>query len=336
MNTPTTPPADTLTDKQREHAIYRVTIFGGIINMVLLVFKFLAGVLGHSSAMIADAVHSFSDFLTDIVVLVFVKISNRPADHDHAYGHGKYETLATFFIGLALLAVGGSLAANGIEKIVRVVHGEQFPQPGWIAFAAAIASILLKELTYQVTARVGKRVHSDAVIANAWHHRSDAFSSIGTALGIGGAIVLGRQWTVLDPIAAVVVSVLIIVMAAKLVYGALGEFLEKSLPDEVEQQIIRIVQEDKEMTELHHLRTRSVGNHYAIEMHLRMRGDTPLYVAHQHATRLEQRLKQQFGQQTHVGIHIEPLKVNGQYAPCDTTCDTIETTTPDTKGREKE
>lgn len=307
----------TLTNRQRERSIYNITLLGGVINIILLLFKFLAGVLGHSAAMIADAVHSLSDFLTDIVVLVFVKISNRPADHDHDYGHGKYETLATFFIGIALLAVGGTLAANGIEKILRVVHGEQLPVPGWIAFWAAIVSIVLKEFTYHITARVGKRVHSDAVVANAWHHRSDAFSSIGAALGIGGAILLGQRWTILDPIAAVIVSILIIVMAAKLVYGALGEFLEKSLPDDIEQQIISIVQQDKEMTELHHLRTRSVGNHYAIEMHLRMRGDTPLYVAHQHATDLEKRLKQHFGAQTHVGIHIEPIKVNGEYAePC--------------------
>lgn len=301
------------TDKQRERRIYRVTILGSVVNVVLLAFKFLAGVLGHSAAMIADAVHSLSDFLTDIVVLVFIKISNRPADHDHDYGHGKYETLATFCIGLALLVVGGMIAANGVEKILRVVHGEQLPEPGWIAFWAAIVSIVLKEITYQVTARVGKQVHSDAVVANAWHHRSDAFSSVGTALGIGGAIILGQKWTILDPIAALIVSILIIVMAAKLVYGAIGEFLEKSLPDEVEKQIIDIVNEDSAMTELHHLRTRSVGNHYAIEMHLRMPGDTPLYVAHQHATDLERRLKKQFGEQTHVGIHIEPTKVNGVY-----------------------
>ena len=304
----------TETDKQRERSIYRVTIMGGVVNMLLLTFKFLAGVLGHSAAMIADAVHSLSDFLTDMVVLVFIKISNRPADHDHDYGHGKYETLATLCIGLALLAVGGMIAADGVEKIVRVAHGGQLPEPGWIAFWAAVVSIVLKEITYQITVRVGKHVRSDAVVANAWHHRSDAFSSVGTALGIGGAILLGQKWTILDPIAALTVSILIIVTAARLVYNAMGEFLEQSLPDEVEKQIVDIVSEDAAMSELHHLRTRSVGNHYAIEMHLRMPGDTPLYVAHQHASNIERRLKKQFGEQTHVGIHIEPIKVNGAYA----------------------
>lgn len=307
--------------KDRERAIFRVTIFGGIINILLLLFKFLAGFLGNSSAMIADAVHSLSDFLTDIVVLIFVKISNRPADCSHTYGYGKYETLATFCIGLALLVVGGTLAANGIEKILRVLHGEVLPQPGWIALCAAIISIILKELTYQVTNKVGKKVRSDAVVANAWHHRSDALSSIGTGLGIAGAIVLGQKWTILDPIAAVVVSIFIIVTAAKLVYSAIGEFMEKSLPNKVEEQIIRIVNEDKAVTELHHLRTRSIGNNYAIEMHLRMPGETTLYDAHVHATAIEQRLKQQFGNKTHVGIHIEPTKINGVYsAPTDTQC----------------
>lgn len=300
-------------DAMREQKITRVTVLGGVVNTVLLVFKFIAGILGGSAAMVADAVHSLSDFLTDIVVLVFVKISNRPADRQHTYGYGKYETLATFLIGLALVAVGGSLAANGIEKIVYVVHGGVLAQPGWIAFWAAVLSIVLKELTYQVTARVAKQVDSPALKANAWHHRSDALSSIGTGIGIGGAILLGQKWTILDPIAALVVSVFIIVAAAKLIVGALGEFLERSLPEETEDEIRAIVAEDKEVSELHHLCTRRLGNRIAIEMHLRMPGDTTLYEAHLHASHIERQLKERFGLQSHVNIHIEPVKVNGEY-----------------------
>ena len=297
----------------RVQRITRITVFGTIVNTLLLAFKFLAGILGGSAAMLADAVHSLSDFLTDIVVLVFVKISNRPADRKHSYGYGKYETLATLCIGIALLAVGIGIAVDGVEKIIQVWNGETLAQPGWIAFWAAIASIVLKELTYWLTIRVAKQVDSEALRANAWHHRSDALSSIGTGLGIGGAILLGQKWTILDPIAALVVSVFIVLTALRLTYGALGEFLEQSLPEENENEIRAIVAADKELSELHHLCTRRLGNRVAIEMHLRMPGNTPLTIAHRHASAIEQQLKQRFGDQTHINIHLEPTKVNGKY-----------------------
>ena len=297
----------------RVQRITRITVFGTIVNTLLLAFKFLAGILGGSAAMLADAVHSLSDFLTDIVVLVFVKISNRPADRKHSYGYGKYETLATLCIGIALLAVGIGIAVDGVEKIIQVWNGETLAQPGWIAFWAAIASIALKELTYWLTIRVAKQVDSEALRANAWHHRSDALSSIGTGLGIGGAILLGQKWTILDPIAALVVSVFIVLTALRLTYGAIGEFLEQSLPEENENEIRAIVAADKELSELHHLCTRRLGNRVAIEMHLRMPGNTPLTVAHRHASAIEQQLKQRFGDQTHINIHLEPTKVNGKY-----------------------
>lgn len=297
----------------RVQRITRITVFGTIVNTLLLAFKFLAGIVGGSAAMLADAVHSLSDFLTDIVVLVFVKISNRPADRKHSYGYGKYETLATLCIGLALLAVGIGIAVDGVEKIIQVWNGETLAQPGWIAFWAAIASIVLKELTYWLTIRVAKQVDSEALKANAWHHRSDALSSIGTGLGIGGAILLGQKWTILDPIAALVVSVFIVLTALRLTYGAISEFLEQSLPEENENEIRAIVAADTELSELHHLCTRRLGNRVAIEMHLRMPGNTPLTVAHKHASAIEQQLKQRFGDQTHINIHLEPTKVNGKY-----------------------
>ena len=301
-------------DARRAKAIYHVTIWGGVVNVILIIIKFLAGFLGRSTAMIADAVHSFSDFITDIIVLLFVKVSNKPADKDHAYGHGKYETLATTVVGCILLGVGLMLAYEGAVKIYRVIQGEILPCPDKVALWAALASIALKELTYQFTAHVGKKVNSQAVIANAWHHRSDALSSIGTGIGIGGAILLGDKWTVLDPIAAVLVSIFIIIAAVKIIKQALDELLEKSLDETVQNEILAIVAEDKDVSELHHLRTRRVGNHYAIEMHLRMPGATTLYEAHAHSMQLELRLKQRFGAHTHVGIHIEPTKINGQYS----------------------
>ncbi|MGN0050382.1 MAG: cation diffusion facilitator family transporter [Prevotella sp.] len=303
----------TVTQKERERKIYRVTLAGSIINMVLLAFKFVAGVVGGSAAMIADAVHSLSDFLTDIVVVVFVRISSKPQDSDHDYGHGKYETLATSLIGMALLAVGVMILYNGARDIMRAIGGEQLPKPGMIALVAALVSIALKEWAYQFTVRAGKQIHSSALVANAWHHRSDSLSSIGTAIGVGGAIALGSKWAVLDPIAAVVVSLFVIATAAKLLRQSADELLEKSLPQDIEREIVDIVGQEPVAGEVHNLCTRRIGSAIAIEMHVRMPGSLTLYESHIHASNIERRLRQRFGSNTHLSLHVEPMKVDGQY-----------------------
>ncbi len=291
----------------REKEIYKVTLFGSVVNIVLTLLKFAAGIIGASAAMIADAVHSLSDLLTDLVVLLFVRLSSRPADRDYNYGHGKYETLATAIVGLALLVAGGVLLASGVEKVLTVVRGGELAMPGKIALWAALISIASKELVYQVTMRVAKRVDSSALRANAWHHRTDSLSSIATALGIGGALWLGGKWAILDPIAAMLVSIFIIVAAVRLMHEAFQELLEKSLPREVEEEIREIVAEDKELQELHHLCTRRVGAVYSIEMHLRMPGETSLSESHRHTVELEKRLRERFGQGTLIAIHMEPI-----------------------------
>jgi len=293
---------------KREREIFKVTIVGGIVNVILLIFKFVAGILGQSAAMIADAIHSLSDFATDIVVIVFVKISGKPQDKNHDYGHGKYETLATTLIGAALLAVGIGILVSGIRKISDWLHGAQLDAPGMLAFWAAIVSIVLKELTYQYTVRKGRQLESQAVEANAWHHRSDALSSIGTALGIGGAVLLGNRWTVLDPLASVVVSVFIGKVAFDLLKSGLGELTERSLPDEVENEIITIVDSFEGVVEPHDLRTRRIGNSYAIEMHILMDGNITLHQAHDTADAIEAALKSRFGEKTHIAIHVEPVE----------------------------
>ncbi len=300
-------------NNEREKQIYRVTLKGSLVNTVLMVGKFVAGILGGSAAMIADAVHSLSDFLTDIVVLVFVKLSNKPHDDDHPYGHGKYETMATVLIGMALIVIGALILASGVEKIVLFARGETLPAPGIIAFVAAIISIALKEWTYHFTAKVGKQLNSQAVVANAWHHHSDALSSIGTAIGIGGAILLGEKWAVLDPLAAVIVSLFIFRSALSLIKDAGSDLLEKSLPKEVEEEIRNIVENNPYVSEVHNLCTRKIGNNYAIEMHLRMPGNITLYEAHCHACDIEKNLRNRFGLQTHINLHVEPIKTNGHY-----------------------
>ncbi len=288
---------------------------GSAVNVALTALKFVAGVMGCSAAMIADAVHSLSDLLTDFVVLLFVKISSRPADNDHPYGHGKYETLATTIVAVALLAAGGVLAAEGLRKITGAVSGEELVMPGRIALWAALISIAAKEIIYRLTVRVSIRVDSSALNANAWHHRTDALSSVATAIGIGGALLFGGKWAVLDPIAAVLVSVFIIVTAGKLLHEAVQDLMEKRLPEEVEKQIREIVSQDSEMSEMHNLRTRRVGSVYSIEMHLRMHGNVSLYEAHRHSVLLEQKLRERFGPATIITIHLEPLKVKGVYMP---------------------
>lgn len=298
-------------DRQKE--TYRVTIAGSIINILLLAFKFAAGILGHSAAMIADAIHSLTDFVTDAIVLVFVRLGSKPTDHDHDYGHGKYETLASAIIGVSLLVVGMMICYSGVTKTYHAMCGEPLQQPGFIALAAAVASVVLKEWAYRFTVRVGRRCHSEAVVANAWHHRSDALSSVGTTVGIGGAIVLGEKWAVLDPLTAIVVSFFIMKAAWSVLSKAVDELTDGSLPKETEDEIESIVSEDNEVSVVHNLCTRRIGNRIAIEMHVRMPGETSLYVAHHHATEIEQRLKQRFGADTHISIHLEPVKVNGHY-----------------------
>lgn len=298
-------------DRQKE--TYRVTIAGSIINILLLAFKFAAGILGHSAAMIADAIHSLTDFVTDAIVLVFVRLGSKPTDHDHDYGHGKYETLASAIIGVSLLVVGMMICYSGVTKTYHAMCGEPLQQPGFIALAAAVASVVLKEWAYRFTVRVGRRCHSEAVVANAWHHRSDALSSVGTTVGIGGAIILGEKWAVLDPLTAIVVSFFIMKAAWSVLSKAVDELTDGSLPKETEDEIEKIVSEDKDVSVVHNLCTRRIGTRVAIEMHVRMPGETSLYVAHHHATEIEQRLKQRFGADTHISIHLEPVKVNGHY-----------------------
>ena len=292
----------------REKAIGRVTLAGSAVNVLLTVFKFVAGLLGRSAAMTADAIHSLSDLVTDAVVLLFVHISSKPADREHEYGHGKFETLATSFIGLALAAVACGIVFKAGVALSAWLHGEDLPAPGLLALWAALISILLKELTYQYTVRQGRKLNSPALEANAWHHRSDALSSLGTLVGIGGAILLGRRWTVLDPLASLVVAVFLFRMAWKLLKQSLGELTEAALPETMEKEILQIIAQFPDVSDPHNLRTRRIGNRCAIELHIRMDGNVSLIEAHSRAHYIEKALKERFGPDTHVTVHVEPVK----------------------------
>ena len=285
-----------------------MTLVGSAGNAALLTFKFIAGVMGNSSAMIADAVHSLSDFITDIVVVVFVSISAKPQDTSHDYGHGKFETIASFLIGLALVAAATGIVVSGALKLWAWWGGAELESPGWIALWAAVLSVVIKELLYQYTARRGRKLDSQVMIANAWHHRSDALSSVGAAVGIGLALWLGQHWAVFDPLASVVVGLMLLKVAYELLKTSINELTESSLPAETEQEIEQIILSFGDVRQPHNLRTRRIGNRIAIEAHVRMDGRLPLETVHERATTIERKLKERFGNNTHVTLHMEPVK----------------------------
>lgn len=292
----------------REKELTVVTLAGSIANLVLLAFKFTAGIVGHSAAMVADAVHSLSDFVTDLIVLVFVRVGAKPQDDGHDYGHGKFETLATLFVGLALAGAAVGIIASGAIKFAHWLQGETLQMPGRLALWAALLSIAVKETLYRYTAARGKALDSPAVVANAWHHRSDALSSIGAAIGIGGALLLGERWAVLDPLASVVVGTMLVKVAVDLLRSSIGELTDSSLPADTEREIEEIICSFPEVSEPHNLRTRRIGTRIAIEAHVRLRGDMSLSDAHAIISALERRLRDRFGRDTIVTIHMEPLK----------------------------
>lgn len=293
---------------KREKEIRRITIAGAVVNIVLTTLKIIAGILGRSAAMIADGVHSLSDLFSDVIVLIFTHISSKGKDRDHSFGHGKFETLATLIVSVMLVVVGADFMAKGVRKIIGVLNGEMIPVPGMVALWAAAASIAAKEILYHVTARVGKKINSPVVMANAWHHRSDAFSSIGALAGIGGAIILGDRWAILDPLASCGISIAIIAVAVKMALPSLAELLEASLPEEMENEIKEIAMSVEGVDDIHELKTRRNGISVIIDAHVVVDPDMTVVQAHDISTAVETALRSRFGAETQINIHVEPGK----------------------------
>ncbi len=285
----------------------RVTWVGLFVDLALTFLKLLAGVWGQSVVMIADAFHSLSDLATDIVVLFGFKIVDKPADKSHDYGHGKVETLTTVIIGVILLIVGFRICWFGLCRVFQFYQGQIAPRPGLIAFYAAIISIISKECLYRYTAKVGRAINSQAIIANAWHHRSDAFSSVGAMVGIGGAIILGEKWYILDPIAAIIVSLFIIKTAIVISTGAINELLEVSLSDEEEDKILSVVRSVPGAEIPHNLKTRRIGSHIAIDLHIKVNKNLNITEGHVVSINVEEKIKEVFGSNVFISVHIEPL-----------------------------
>lgn len=297
---------ETVLIMDRTSKVTFVTLVGSVVNIVLTVFKILAGIMGRSTAMIADGIHSLSDLLSDIIVIVFVKISSKGRDKNHDYGHGKFETFATLIISLMLIVVAANLMSGGIGKIKAILGGEQVSSPGMIAFWAAVASIVFKEALYHYTIIQGKALNSPMMIANAWHHRSDAMSSIGSLIGIGGAIFLGNKFVILDPVTGCVISIFIFVMAVRMSVPAIKELLDVSLPDEVEDRIEATAKTIPGVIELHELKTRREGLGIIMEGHLVLHSDISLKEAHNISKKVEESLRKEFGPETQISLHLEP------------------------------
>ena len=295
-------------DIDREKKAARVTWVGFFTNLILSAAKIVAGVVGRSSAMVADGIHSLSDFVTDFIVIIFIKISSKNEDSDHPYGHGKFETFATMLISFALFIVAIGIFYSGSVKIYEVLNGRTIERPTYLALIMAAVSIVVKEGLYWYTIIIGRKIDSPAVIANGWHHRSDAFSSIGTLIGISGAMFLGERWRILDPITSVIVGIFIVAVACKLARPSIQELLEVSLPKEIEAAIKEQVKETPGVKAFHHLRTRKNGNSFIIDMHIKVDARSSIVEAHDIATHVENNLKAAFGKHTQVNVHIEPYQ----------------------------
>lgn len=283
-----------------------MTVWGAVANLMLTAAKLFAGIFGHSAAMVADAVHSLSDMVSDAVVLVLVSISAKGGDKGHDYGHGKFETLATLTVSLLLMAVAVKMMVDGVVSIKSVFDGNTLARPSMVALWAAVISIIVKEILYRWTASEGRRLESPAMTANAWHHRSDALSSVGSLLGIGGAIFLGGFWTVLDPIAGCIISVVILVAALKMAGPAMAELMEASLPDETENEIMEIISSVDKVDNVHNLKTRRSGHYILIDADVVVDPQMTVVAAHDVTVTVEEALCRRFGPETQISLHIEP------------------------------
>lgn len=279
----------------------KITLIGALVNFFLIVFKFVAGVLGHSQALIADAVHSISDLFTDAVVLVGLTMGRKAPDEDHHFGHARYETVASTLVGAALLGVALYL---GVGAALDIFHPtENYPAP--ITVGAAALAIILKEGLYRYTTRVGQRIKSAALRANAWHHRSDALSSVAVLLGVGGAQI-NPDWHILDACAALVVSIFILKAGLEVLGSSIREFTDAAPAAHVMARISSCASAVPGVIETHDVRVRMSGGLYQMELHAVVARDLTVVEGHRIAKDIEACLKQEFDELSQVIIHVDP------------------------------
>ena len=291
----------------RNHQERRCTLVGMTSDVCLSALKIVTGIIGHSSAILADGIHSISDTVTDALVYAMVRLSGKGVDERYRYGRGKYETLAAFLISIILVVVALGLMLEGVKDVWAAIQGETLERPHNIALIVGIIAVVVKESLYHYTRLKGRKTGSSALKAYAWHHRADALSTAATLLGVGGAMFLGERWRVLDPIAAVAVSVLILVLAYRLGRPAVEELLEVSLPKEEQDKIADIVTNTAGVKAFHNLRTRRNGNLRVVDIHVKVDGDLSVTSSHDITREIEQRLSEALGE-VMTNIHVEPYR----------------------------
>jgi len=284
---------------EREKRIRSVTLWGIFLNIFLMVLKLFSGVLIKSSALIADGVHSFSDLATDFVVLVGTRLSSRPADKTHPYGHGKLETISSMLIGMVLLAVSFGIIWSASVSIYR--HEHRFP--GYMVLVVAAVSVVSKEILFHITRKVSRITHSSAVYANAWHHRSDSFSSVAVLIG-GIASLLG--WGHADQAAAIVVGFMIIAVAGKIFFEGLLELSEHSADNESIREIEKVLSNEMNIADWHALRTRKLGGELIVDCHVLVDPALTVKESHEISMKLEQEIQEKLSRPVNVLVHIEP------------------------------
>lgn len=288
-----------------EHA----TLIGAAVNILLSGLKLAVGVVATSGALVADGVHSLSDLVTDAAVLLGIRAAQRPPDTNHAYGHGRYETISALFVGAMLLAAAAGILLHSWSRIDAALEGAALRSPGPVAIVMAAASIVAKEIMFHITRRIGRTSGSPALVANAWHHRSDAMSSVATLAGVSGAALLGPQWNILDPAAAGIVACMIGWVGVKTAQTALREMTDHALPASDHAEIKRIVLSVPGTSDPHNLKTRRLGSDVSIEVHFRVDGKITVDDGHEIASEVEARIRRQFGESSTIITHVEPTIV---------------------------
>ena len=289
----------------RERYVCKVTWIGLVTNIGLSGLKFAAGYFGRSQALIADAIHSLTDTTTDIAIIAGSHYWSRPADETHPYGHRRLETLVTAFIGIMLVAAGIGI---GWEAIFTL-HKKQAATPGWIAFFAAMASIVVKEVLYRWTAAVGKKIKSPAIAANAWHHRTDAISSLPVLMAVGGALIF-PDWSFLDRVGAVIVSIFILHAAIKIIWPAVGELIDAGAPEEIQKRIMEIASSTLGVREVHAIRSRYISSSIQVDLHIVVDGTISVREGHTIADSVEDNIICGIPEILEVVVHVDPSRVS--------------------------
>lgn len=304
------------THSQRNREEKRCTLVGMTSDICLSVLKIVTGIVGRSSAILADGIHSIGDTVTDGLVYAMVRLSGKGVDERYRYGRGKYETLAAFLISIVLVVIALGLMREGVEDVWQALNGKMLERPHNIALIVGIIAVVVKEGLYRYTRHKGNATGSAALKAYAWHHRADALSTAATLLGVAGAMFLGEQWRVLDPVAAIIVSILILVLAYRMGRPAVEELLEVSLPLDEQETISTIVSGTPGVKAFHNLRTRRNGNLRVVDIHIKVDGDLNVTQSHDITRDIEHRLADSLGEVL-ANIHVEPYHGNND---CERRC----------------